>query len=288
MSMTEDKLKQLKSFPEFLVELQKLNERLQRSDRAIMLENARITPVTPYKELVSNALQKLDNLQNSRRAHYDERKKEIEQSQQRFSHHGLHGGRQNRIEGADSADEGDPPRRVLIYGDDDTDDDIVVEAPLPPPGRPFPSDVPLDPVDAYDTVDSLYRLEHPSRGPDKRDPKQLVCFEKIEKGKCDIRDCQYNHKTEDCRNYVVRAFLKASRSPLVTSEELVKLVTQSKSPSSASPTVGLPSSSAIPRFRPDARAGAGSLPPPKLHSGSLKELVGLDGVSNPVSSPHTS
>ena len=51
LSLTEEKLNQLKSFAEVLVKLQKLNERLQRSDRANVLENACITPVTLYKEL---------------------------------------------------------------------------------------------------------------------------------------------------------------------------------------------------------------------------------------------
>lgn len=303
MFMTEDSLKRLKSFPEFLAELKKMNEHLQKSDRAIMRENAKITPVTPYKDLVSGVLQKLDTFQKNKRAHYEDRKKEIEKSQQSSYRGnaqaprstGFTGGRFNRFEGEeDSEDENQVKRGALIYGEEDSGSDQDVKESEPEQSNAQETQNQIDSSLIYKVVDdegllnAYNRMEYAEKGSvkkltDSMNPQMLVCFEKIDKGKCEIKDCKYNHKTEDCRNHVIKAFLKASRSPLVTSEELGKLITQAKNPAS-SPSTGLPTTTAIPRFHSQVRTGGGSggLRNQYPHTGHVREMVSQDGVTNAV------
>jgi hypothetical protein len=300
MFIGEAVLKKLTTFPEFLVELKKMNEEMQRTDRRIMQQNARITPVIPYNELVSSTLQSLSNLK-ARREHYDSRKKEIETDQRKtFTGHntarsGFAGNRFNRLEvGADSdEDENELHRGALVYPEEDTNSDNGTEQVLVNKSH---SDATQDSrSDSYGMVQAIdddvraeafNRMEYAEKGSAHKsltDPKLLVCFEKIDKGRCEIKDCKYNHKTEDCRNHVIKAFLKASRSPLLTSDELGKFLAQAKSPTQ-SQTGGLPTTSAIPRFSNTIRSGggAGGLRNTFPHTSHVKEMVSQDNSTTLV------
>ena len=301
MYITEESLKRLKSFPEFLVALKAMNEDLQRSDRKIMQQNARITPVVPYKDLVSSTLQKLDNFK-ARRDQYDARKKEIETTQRKTfpsyntSHGKFTGGRLNRLEvGADSEEDDVEVRRgALTYGEEDNNTDEDTEQVLAAKLQSNVSQEPLnDPnsmmryIEDDVKADAFNRMEYAEKGSAHKsltDPKLLVCFEKIDKGRCEIKDCKYNHKTEDCRNHVIKAFLKASRSPLVSSDEFGKFLTQAKNPTPHSQTSGLPTTSAVPRFTNQVRTGGGAVGLRNTfpHTSNMKEMVSQDGITNQV------
>ena len=297
MYITEAKLKELKTFPDFLKELKSMNECVQKSDLKIQRMNTQITPVTPYKELISSALQKTDTSQKYKRAYYDNRKKEIETAQYKTnqtSRSGFTGGRYNRFEGNDSDSDHETLRRgALVYGEEDSDNENNVQhIKQEEPRQSVQVQDQVNPNLVYNTInddvfiDSLNRMEYAEKGSTKTmtDPKLLVCFEKIDKGKCEIKDCKYNHKTEDCRNHVIRAFLKASRSPLVTEHELSKLISQAKTPTSNTPSSNSYVPSAIPRFQTQVRAGGGSggqrLSFPD--TGSVREIVGQDGTNAQV------
>jgi hypothetical protein len=122
-------LKRLTNFLECLVQLKTITEEMQRTNRRIMQQNARITPVIPNNEIISSRLQSLSFLK-ARREHYDSRKKEIEAEQRKTStgHNTPRGGftanRFYRLKmAADShEDKGDDESRriVLVYSVEDT------------------------------------------------------------------------------------------------------------------------------------------------------------------------